>query len=365
MKKLLLVGLLVIALGLAVFAVACGGTTEETTATTGENTQAPITIKYAVTGQEAEPVGQQVKFFTDYVTERVPNVTFDIYYGGTLAKGTEDLPLLSSGGVDMISLGHPPYGDLLPLLCGVPMFAPGTQDEPSAGIDYFNTLCFDDPATSPLIQAEAEANNVKYIAWMTTGGSVFESKTPFTKVSDLVGLKFGVGGDPTPYTNMGLTVIEAFPPDVMEMLRTGQIDATTMGFAPIVAFLRWYEVAPYFLWDNTIGAGQLITMNLDTWGKLTPETQAVFMDAGAATSEYSITLDAEATAAGITTIEAAGGSVAQMSDEEFQTYYAGIFKSAADAGYARAKDKGIEADMVKMLQKAAEITGQTWAPPAN
>ena len=54
-----------------------------------------------------------------------------------------------------------------------------------------------------------------------------------------------------------------------------------------------------------------------------------------------------------------------MSDEEFQTYYAGIFKSAADAGYGRAKEKGIEADMVTMLQKAAEITGQTWTPPAE
>jgi TRAP-type C4-dicarboxylate transport system substrate-binding protein len=364
MRKLLAIGF-VLALILGVIAAACGGgTATTTTAAPAANAQEPVVIKYACTGQETETVGQEVKYFTDYVTSKVPAVTFDIYYGGTLASGMEDLPLLSSGGVDMISLGHPPYGDLIPLLCGIPMFAPGDEDNPSAGIDYFNTLCFDDPNTAALIQAEAEKNNVKYLAWMTTGGSVFEAKKPFTKIADLVGGKFGVFGDPTPYTNLGLTVTSIAPPDIYEALRTGVIDSTTMGFAPIVSALKWYEVAPYFLWDNTLGAGQCITINLDVWNSLTPETQAIFQEAADATSDYSIQLDADQTAAGIQTVEDAGGSIDYMTDEDFAVYYAGIFKSAADAGYTRADGMGIGADMVTVLDKAAELTGQTWTPPA-
>jgi TRAP-type C4-dicarboxylate transport system substrate-binding protein len=375
MKKLLILGL-VLVFALALVAVACdkGETTTtaavettEAVATTEavvENAQEPVVIKYACTGQETETVGQEVKYFTDAVTAAVPAVTFDIYYGGTLASGQEDLPLLTSGGVDMISLGHPPYGAVIPLV-QFPMFAPGGEDNPTAGIDYFNGLTFDDPATSALIQAEAEANNFKYLAWMTTGYSAFEAKEPFTKISDLVGGKFGVGAPPAPYEALGLTVVQVFPPDGYESLRTGVIDSTNMGFAPMVYALKWYEVAPYFLIDNTIGAGQAIIINLDTWNSLTPETQAAFQAAADATSEYSIQLDAEQTAAAITLVEDAGGAVNFMSAEDFAAYYPLIFKSSADAAYTAAKEKGIETDMATVLTKAAELANVTWTPPAE
>lgn len=359
--------------------VACGGGEETTTtaAPATDTTMAPtdtteaaastqeaITIKYAVTGQETETVGQEVKYFADYVSQKVPAVKFDIYYGGTLASGMEDLPLLSSGGVDMISLGHPPYGNLIPLL-QFPMFAPGGEDKQTAGIDYFTTLTMTDPETSPLIQAEAEANNVKYLGWMSTGYSAFEAKEPFTSVNDLVGGKFGNGGDPTPYQAMGLTVVQVFPPDGYEALRTGIIDSTSMGFAPMVYALKWYEVAPYFLIDNTIGAGQCITINLDTWNKLTPETQAVFQEAADATSQYSIELTADQTAEAMKIVADAGGEVNFMSPEESAEYYALYFKSAADSAYKAAADKGLGDDMAIIVKKAAALTGQTWEPPAN
>ena len=390
MKKAMTLGLLLV-LALALGLAACGGTDEASTTTTATpattvapattattagaettttaaaaNAQEPIKIKYACTGQEAETVGQEVKFFTDYVTKAVPAVTFDIYFGGTLASGVEDLPLLSSGGVDMISLGHPPYAELLPLLCAVPMFAPGNAaTQPTAGVDYYNTLCFDDPTTSALITAEAEKNNVKYIAWMTTGASVFEAKKPFTKLADLKGQKFANGGDPAPYQALGLSVVQLFPPDIYEALRTGVADSTSMGFAPIVSALKWYEVAPYFMWDNTVGAGQCITINLDVWNKLTPETQAIFMEAGKATSEFSIQLDAKQTAEGVKTVEAAGGSVIDMPAEDAAMYYPLIFKSAADGAYKNAAAKGNQADVLTVLSKAAELCGVTWAPPAE
>ena len=381
MKKVLILGLVVVfALGMVL--VACGGAEEttttaapattttaapattttaapaETTTTVSVATQEPITLKFASTKQPTEAGGKIIQHFCDYVEEATEGaVTFEVFAGGTLGNPMEELGLVSSGSVDMIAFGHPPYGEQVPLL-NFPMWAP---PDAQGAIDYFNYLTFEDPETSVLIQEEAAANNIIYLGFTAGGGNVFISKTPFAKLSELVGKKFGAGGSIPAFEALGYTVVQTFPPDTYENLSRGVIDATQMGFVPTVD-LKWYEVAKYYMFDGTYAAGNAFSVNLDTWAKLTPETQAIFREAAKETEAWSVELDATDTAAAIETLKAAGVTVGTLTPEDQAEWFQLLFEASAADCMTRAEKLGIVDNMKLVLTKAAEFTGVTWTP---
>jgi TRAP-type C4-dicarboxylate transport system substrate-binding protein len=385
MKKALILGL-VLVLALAMGLAACGGEEETTTTaaapattattaapvttattaapettTTTVAAQEPITLKYASTFQETESGGKIIQHFCDYVEDKTAGaVKFDIYFGGTLGNNMEELGLVSSGSVDMISFGHPPYADQVPLL-NFPMWAP---PDAQTAVDYFNFLVFENPDTSALIQAEAAANNIIYLGFTSGGGNVFISKEPFTKLSDLVGKKFGAGGSIPAFEALGYTIVQTFPPDTYENLSRGVIDATQMGFVPTVN-LKWYEVAKYYMWDGTYAAGNAFSVNLDTWAKLTPETQQIFRDAAKDTEAFSLELDAKDTEANLKVLADAGVTVGTLSPEDQALWWKNLFDASAVDCMTRAEKLGITDNMITVLKAAAEFTKVEWTPPAK
>jgi len=378
MRKTLILGFLVV-FALAVVLAGCGEATEstttsasvapstETTAAPAETTttaapaQQPITLKMATTFIETEAGGKIAQHFADYIKEKTGGlVTIEIYPGGTLGGPPELLDLVSSGSVDLVPLGHPPLADKLPLL-NFPMWAPGS---PQAAVDYFNELVFNNSETAPLIQAEAEANNVKYLGFTAGGSNVFISKTPFQKLSDLVGKKFGAGGSIPAFEALGYTVVQMFPPDGYENLSRGVVDATQMGFVPTVN-LKWYEPAKYYMFDGTYAAGNPWTINLASWAKLSPEIQQVFMDAAKDAEAYSLELDKTETEAAIAMLKENGVTVGELSAEDKAAWYQLLFEASAKDCLDRAARLGITENMIKVLMAAAAKTGVTWSPPAQ
>jgi len=366
MKKALVIGL-VLALGLAVGLVGCGGAS---TTTTAAATQAPVALKFACHYQQTEPGGTNVQKFCDYVTQHTNNaITFNVYYGGTLGNPGEELDLVSTGSVDMTVLGHLGYADQLPLLnfCGF-LLGKVQYDSAStqAAIDYFNTLCFKDSTTSPLIQAEATAKNIKYLGFTAGGEDVFLAKFAFTGVNDLKGHKFGNAGSEAAWEALGLNYVQAFPPDVFQDLQRGVIDCTEMGFAPTVAN-QWYTEAPHYMWDGMYAAGNPYTINLATWNKLTPATQKIFMDAAAQCATSSVTDTDQETTTDLATLQTAKVNVGALSDADAAAVYAAYYKAVCDDMYGREKKVSADAaaNMATVLQKAASLAGQTWAPPTS
>jgi TRAP-type C4-dicarboxylate transport system substrate-binding protein len=391
MKKALILALVVL-FALGVVVASCGGTEETTTTTTAApatttttaapattttaapqttttaQAQAPIEIKFATHYQETEPAGANVKKFCDYVTEKTNGaVTFSLFYGGTLGAPPEELDLVSSGSIGMTVLGHLGFADQLPLLnfCG---FVPGKVQYDSAStqasVDYFNTLVFNDPTTSKLIQDEATAKNIKYLGFTAGGEDVFLAKFAFTSLADLKGKKFGNAGSQAAWEALGLTFVQAFPPDMYEDLQRGIVDCTEMGFAPTV-LNKWYENAPYYMWDGIYAAGNPYTINLDIWNKLTPQTQQVFLDAGVECAKASVT-DTDAQTTDLQKIlTGAKVSLGSFSDADATAIYAAYFKANSDDMYARAQKAGIADNMATVLAASAKLVNQTWAPPAK
>jgi TRAP-type C4-dicarboxylate transport system substrate-binding protein len=362
MKKALIIGFLLV-FALALVLVACEEGEEETPTTAVEATeQEPVVFKFASTFQPTETGGMIDQHFIDLIEERTNGtVAFELFPGATLGGPPEMLGLVSSGSVDIISFGHPAAAADLPLLF-FPMWCPGDQQ---TAIDYFNYLVFENPDTSALIQAEAEAHNIKYLGFVAGGSNVFGAKEPWTALADLQGQKVATMGMTAAFESIGLQVVQSFPPDTYENLSRGVADCFQMGFAPTVQ-MKWYEAAPHYMYDGTFAAGNPWTVNLDSWAKLTPETQQIFMDVAKEMEVWSTELTLTSEADAVEALEAAGGTIGTLSAEDQAAWWDGLFRVfIEEMVWPGAVAGGYTDDMATILSAAADFTNTEWTPPAQ
>jgi TRAP-type C4-dicarboxylate transport system substrate-binding protein len=336
-------------------------TTTAAVTTTTVEAQEPVTLVFATTFLETDPGGVAVQHFCDYVEDETAGVvTFEVHFAGALGNSLQELGLVSSQAVDLTSFDHTQYADQVPLL-NFPTWAP---PDARTALDYFNYLVFENDDTAALIQAEAAAHNIHYLGFVSGGPNVFVSKSAFSKLSDLVGVKFGAGGSIAAFEALGYTVVQTLESDVNEGLSSGAIDATRMSLASSIN-LKCYEVAKYFMRDGTYAAGNAFVVNLDTWDELTPETQRIMAEAAQDTAQFSLGLDAEVTRADLGLIANAGATVGTLSSDDQTTWWTELFKATATVCVTRAERLGIADDMVTVLKAAAEFTKVEWAPPAK
>ena len=143
----------------------------------------------------------------------------------------------------------------------------------------------------------------------------------------------------------------------------GVIDATQMGLPTVN--LKWYEVAKYYMWDGTYAAGNAFSVNLDTWAKLTPETQAIFYDAAKDSEAFSLELDKVDTESNLKVLQDASVTVGTLSAEDQAAWWKNLFDASAADCMTRAEKLGITDNMITVLKAAAEFTKVEWTPPAK
>lgn len=349
----------------------CGGSSSSSTTSAAPATSAPaatssaaatvdpLTIKFSSTYQEAETGGQITQHFIDKLSELSGGaITVDISWGGTLFTSNDELDAIMDGAVDMIALGHMPHLNTLTYVA-FPGFAPGGTQ---AALDYFDTLMFNDPDTSAIIQGQATDLGIKYLNVIAGGANAFCAKYPFTDLKSLVAGSSSFGNfDAAIFTQLGFQVTSVTPPDCYDALNRGLIDATQMGFAPMVA-LSWYEVAPYWALDGTYTAGNFFTVNLDWWDALTPAQQDCIQQAATETEQYSASIYDDAITTDQATVEEkTGNKFVEFSDADKATFWAACFDAKAASALDLVKgDDTATANQTKILEKAAEITGYDW-----
>ena len=318
----------------------------------------PLTITYSSTFQQQETGGQIQQYFIDKVGELSGGaISVDITWGGSLYDSMGELDAVMDGVVDMIALGHMPHLDTLPYL-SFPGFAPGGTQ---GALDYFNGLIFDDPETSALIQGEAEALGIKYLNVIPGGANAFAAKSAFTSIDELVANSAAFGNfDAAIFEALGFQVSAVMPPDTYDALNRGLIDATQMGFAPMVA-MAWYEVAPFWALDSTYTAGNMFTVNLDWWESLSDAQRECIQKAADETEVYAAGMYDEAIAADIKTVdEATGNKFVELSQADVDRFWAATFEAKAADALNRAGNHGVTEGMTTILEKAAELTGYDW-----
>ena len=318
----------------------------------------PLTIDFSTIYNETETGGQIIKHFEEYISNLTGGaITMNIFWGGTLFSDAEALDGVNSGAVNMTALGHMPHLATLNYLA-FPGFAPGGSQ---AALDYFDTLMFDDPETSALIQQEAADNGIIYLNVLAGGANAFCTTYEFTDLDSMISGSKSFGNmDAAIFEKLGFQVTSVGPGDCYDALQRGLIDSTQMGLAPMVS-MGWEEVASYWALDGTYTAGNMFTANLEWWNGLTDAQRQAIQQACDEVEEYSAGIYDESIASDCATIEEkTGNKMVEFSDADVERVWAATFDAKADAAMQTAEANGKAEGMTKILEKAAEITGYDW-----
>ena len=350
MKKTLA---LLLALVMIFALAACGG---------GEKAKPEaLEIKFSTNFQETETGGLIVHKWIELLEEYSDGaITVTPYWGGTLFSDSDILDGLESGAVDMTTFGHMPHTGTLNYL-GFPGFAPGGTE---GVMKMFKEVCFNNAETSALIQGELADHHIVILDVLPGGANAFCADYPFTDLKSLVDNCGAFGNmDAAIFEKLGFQVSNITPWEMYDALQRGLVNATQMGFAPMIS-MQWYQVAPYWALDGTYTAGNFISANLDWWNGLTAEQQEIIKRASADAAEWSMSMYDEAIAKDVATVEeATGNKFVEFSDEDIDAIWAATFEAKADAALAAAEPNGKTEGMIKILQVCADVTDYDWKAP--
>lgn len=125
-------------------------------------------------------------------------------------------------------------------------------------------------------------HNLKLVAMMSVSmeGYHLFTKEPLSPEGDLAGRK--VRGTPTyfgPIKALGAEPVVLPGSEIYSALQTGIVDGAGWPAAGMVS-MKHYEVADYRLRPTFGAATQPVFVNLDAWNALTPEEQAILLEAG-------------------------------------------------------------------------------------
>lgn len=369
MKKKLLALFLVGALSGAALLAGCGSGTENNNgdaaaSSSSEGQEAPsaeasdveeISLTLTTTNSQTETAGEMIQYFVDQLSELSGGkIKVEVFWGGTLSEIGEELSFVGSGAADMTLIGQASYTDTLALL-NFPTQVLGGYEE---ACELMDTIAFDDPDTSAYVTEQLEAQNVKMLTSLAAGSNAFVSKEAYTSLDEMKGKKLGVGMQQSAFEALGFNVVTIMPWDYYDNLSRGIADIGYMSTSALVS-MSIQDVTPYFIADGTYTAGNFITINLDKWNAMSPAAQEVFQQAADLTQTYSIESSYAADEEAASTIEAAGGSLVKLSDEDCANIQSALFAVSVGESRNYAASAGCTDQMETVLSVVAEKTGNT------
>ena len=279
-------------------------------------------------------------------------IQVEVFWGGTVAATGEELSFVGAGGMDMSIIGQSTYSDVLSLMNFPSQVLGGYEDSVNL-IDY---ICFDNETTAPLVEAEIEKQNVHMIGALPGGSNAFITKTEYTDLESMKGLKIGIGMNQSAMEELGFNVISMMPWDYYDQLSRGMADAGYMGVTGLIS-MSLQEVMPYFLKDGTYTAGNIITINLDKWNSFDDATKAIFEEAVEETQQYSYEIAATMDDSASEAIEAAGGKLNVLGEEDAAKVQAAFFHAGVADARLYAQNAGTTEEMEIVLQTVADYVG--------
>jgi TRAP-type C4-dicarboxylate transport system substrate-binding protein len=225
------------------------------------------------------PVNQLQKTFVPNVTKRVAAETdhtlrFIEGYGGTIANLFEVLESTQKGLVDigaMCSCFEPTklfvhnINYFTPFISGNPRIMGPATRQIHAEFDYFSEV-------------------FEKFGQIYLGGGAFDdyglgTKFPWTKMSELKGVKIGAAGPNLPWLDYaGASKVQTNLNEVYNALQSGVYDGIVIFPAPYFGF-KFGEVAKYY---TTMGWGSVaaypISVNKNTWAKLPDSVKKIITE---------------------------------------------------------------------------------------
>jgi TRAP-type C4-dicarboxylate transport system substrate-binding protein len=287
---------------------------------------APMVLKVSHQFATGDVRDQMARVFGDKVTEKTKGqIQFRYYPAQSLFKANDQWDAMRKGALDM---------SIFPLDYAsgkVPQFSitlmPCTLTSVKQGIGWRNK------PIGKKIEALMEQNGVKNVLWAWFDGGIGSKVKQIRVPADVKGTKLRAAGKKFEFMlkEAGASITSMPSSETYHALATGVIDTMLTSSASFVSY-RLYEVLKYLnaprdysIWFMT----ENLCMSMETWKRLTPEQQKIFMEVAEWMSENWIlqnfqTLDDEL----IKEFTKAGAEIHYMNQAEFNEWFEFAKKTA-------------------------------------
>lgn len=344
----------------ALVLAACGGGTAATTDAGGE--LFTLTIGSAVPTSTYPAIASVSEIFVPMVKERVAaetthEIEFNEHYGTLVGVG-EELDALSSGQLDMGTLGFAYQPSELPLH-NLNYYIPFSSPDATVSVAAFRQVYESNEEFAKVI---TDKNQIP-LAFYTVGNYGLGTTFPVDDVEALRGQEVaGVGANLEWLAPMDITPVQAPSTEWYSSFQTGVYDGV-VSFTEGFNSLRLYEVLSHYV-DMSFGAMTLgaVTVNQDTWDELPSEVQDVILEVG---REFEVE-SAKAVNAAVTEaldVMASEGVEIIEPDASIRTHWA---ESLADLPQSRATEMDtaasttIGSELIAAYMRAQEDLGHTY-----
>ena len=313
----------------------------------GENGE-PIVLKAGSSFNEGSIMCDSLEHMCQLIEEATEGqITFERFYGGTLYILPEEFKYLQSGAVDIAS----------PMQGVAAMYMPYWQigalgTDATKGVDICNYIANEDETTSPLLQAQAEEAGIHPFGFNIGDYNVIACRQAASSLEDLKGRAFGVPAQGAgAYQAFGLNCVTTETADAYESLSRGVVDTFVAGISSVVG-MKLYESCESCLVIPCTGGTGICSMNLDSWNRLTPEQQEIFVNAYNETLQWMKDKYDNELMPAYTEAMASKCDVVTIEGEELQTFMDIKAKASNDSYIQAAENLGV-LDNYNMIQEAA------------
>lgn len=223
-------------------------------------------------------------------------VKIKIFYAGALAKPTENLQLIRSGGVEIVDMSPSYFGADLPLHSAPNSIPMAMAEVPQATVLIQRLL-----REVPALDAETSRNGVKALFFHHLNPYLLVCRNPVTSLAQVKGKKIRTWGSDMPrmVQAAGGVPVTLGLPELYEGLSRGTVDCIPFSVDLMVNY-KIHEVAKH-VHDITLWLGPTsgVWINRAAWGKLDPDLQKTIQQVSdeAAIKDRDLTIAAAKTAA--------------------------------------------------------------------
>ena len=273
-------------------------------------------------------------------------VKVKIFYAGTLAKATENLQLIRSGGVELVNMSPSYFGADLPLFTAPNSIPMAMADVPQTTVLIQRLL-----NELPAMDEEAKRNGVKALHFHHLNPYRLVCKQEIKGIDDIKGKKIRTWGSDMPkmVQAAGGVPVTLGLPELYEGLQRGTVDCIPFSVDLMVAY-KIHEVAKH-VHDITLWLGPTsgLWMARPAWDGLSADNKKLFeqVSAEAALRDRDLTMAAARTAT--ETLKAAGVQFHAFPEADKKKWKAQNPDFFAD--FIVAQDKAGRGDAAKQMVK--------------
>ena len=239
------------------------------------------------------PISHQLTKTAEIIKEEIEKnsngeIEIKFYPAQQLYNHKSSVPVLQKGGVDMamIQLGF--WTGVVPSISSL------------AFLTYYNSFdhfqaVMNGPPGDIFRKDFEELANLKVLGWANYGQLEIASKDPIKTLADFNGKRIrATGADAALWLQgVGAGPVTMNSGEVYQALQRGTVDGAISGPSSFDQ-RKWYEVSKYMT-DSAIAPvwAYFMVVHIDTWNKLTPEQQKIFIDAHKKAQEFNLSAAAE------------------------------------------------------------------------